>query len=88
MCGWNNEYPGDGSSYTSVTEGEDMKACLFSEGQLIFSGSGLLQSPEITNTPLRVMIMYVSVADAISQSLLPRKTVSIPMMPLLSVAEY
>lgn len=32
----------DGSSYTSVTEGEDMKACLFSEGQLIFSGSGLL----------------------------------------------
>lgn len=32
----------DGSSYTSTTEGEDMKACLFSEGQLIFSGSGLL----------------------------------------------
>lgn len=32
----------DGSSYTSTTNGEDMKACLFSEGQLIFSGSGLL----------------------------------------------
>lgn len=32
----------DGSSYTSVTSGEDMKACLFSEGQLVFSGSGLL----------------------------------------------
>ncbi len=32
----------DGSSYTSATEGEDMKACFFSEGQLVFSGSGLL----------------------------------------------
>lgn len=32
----------DGTSYTSTTEGEDMKACLFSEGQLVFSGSGSL----------------------------------------------
>ena len=31
----------DGSSYTLTGE-EDMKACLFSEGQLIFSGSGTL----------------------------------------------
>lgn len=31
----------DGSSYTTV-DGEDMKACLFSEGQLLFSGSGAL----------------------------------------------
>ena len=32
----------DGSTYTDTTDGEDMKACLFSEGQLIFSGSGTL----------------------------------------------
>ena len=32
----------DGSSYTATTDGEDMKACLFSEGQLIFSGGGSL----------------------------------------------
>lgn len=32
----------DGSSYTDVTDGEDMKACLFSEGQLVFSGQGSL----------------------------------------------
>lgn len=32
----------DGSSYTSAIDGEDMKACFFSEGQLIFSGSGSL----------------------------------------------
>ena len=32
----------DGSSYTSATDSEDMKACFFSEGQLIFSGGGLL----------------------------------------------
>lgn len=31
----------DGTSYTTV-DGEDMKACLFSEGQLLFSGSGTL----------------------------------------------
>lgn len=31
----------DGASYTT-TDDEDMKACLFSEGQLIFSGSGTL----------------------------------------------
>ena len=32
----------DASSYTNTTDGEDQKACLFSEGQLIFSGSGQL----------------------------------------------
>jgi len=32
----------DGTSYTDASNGEDMKACLFSEGQLIFSGSGHL----------------------------------------------
>jgi len=32
----------DGTSYTGGTDGEDMKACFFSEGQLVFSGSGRL----------------------------------------------
>ena len=32
----------DGTSYTDATDGEDMKACLFSEGQLVFSGTGAL----------------------------------------------
>jgi hypothetical protein len=32
----------DASAYTSVTDGEDAKAAFFSEGQLVFSGSGSL----------------------------------------------
>ncbi len=32
----------DGESYTDIPEDEDCKACFFSEGQLIFSGSGTL----------------------------------------------
>lgn len=32
----------DGESYTDISDDEDCKACIFSEGQLIFSGSGEL----------------------------------------------
>lgn len=32
----------DASSYTATVTGEDMKACLFSEAQIIFSGTGKL----------------------------------------------
>ncbi len=36
-------YLTDGANYSDATADEDMKACFFSEGQLIFSGSGYLE---------------------------------------------
>jgi hypothetical protein len=36
-------YLTDGSKYNDATDSEDMKACFFSEGQLVFSGSGYLE---------------------------------------------
>ena len=36
-------YLTDGTDYKDATDSEDMKACLFSEGQLVFSGSGYLE---------------------------------------------
>lgn len=35
-------YLTDGTSYADAIDGEDMKGCLFSEGQIIFSGKGNL----------------------------------------------
>ena len=32
----------DGTKYSDATDGEDMKACFFSEGKMLFSGSGVL----------------------------------------------
>ncbi len=36
-------YLKDGTSYADAVDTEDMKACLFSEGQLVFSGAGYLE---------------------------------------------
>lgn len=36
-------YLTDGTKYNDAVDSEDMKACFFSEGQLVFSGSGYLE---------------------------------------------
>ena len=36
-------YLTDGTNYSDATDDEDMKACFFSEGQLVFSGAGYLE---------------------------------------------
>ena len=36
-------YLSDGANYSDATDDEDVKACFFSEGQLIFSGAGYLE---------------------------------------------
>ena len=38
-----DNYLTDGTKYADATDDEDMKACFFSEGQLIFSGKGYLE---------------------------------------------
>lgn len=47
----------DGASYTASGE-EDMKATLFSEGQMIFSGAGTLSLKANTSTPFAATITY------------------------------
>ncbi|MBR1804260.1 MAG: carbohydrate-binding domain-containing protein, partial [Muribaculaceae bacterium] len=38
-----SNYLTDGTAYADAADDEDMKACLFSEGQVVFSGSGYLE---------------------------------------------
>jgi len=38
-----NNYLTDGTNYYDATDSEDMKGCFFSEGQLVFSGTGYLE---------------------------------------------
>mgnify|MGYP000429392373 CR=1 FL=1 len=59
----------DASAYSTV-DGEDEKACFFSEGQLIFSGTGALTVTGNYKHGSVVMIMFVCVAAVILQSLL------------------